>query len=216
MASQVLYRFLTWFFRLLYHQLAWSYDIVAAVVSLGRWNSWIRAIVPYINGECILELGPGTGVLLSALAGDLRFCVGVDESAQMLRQARRRVRRTNSRNVHLIRARGGSIPIQSYSCNAVVATFPTEYIYESRTIHEIRRVLQPGGQVVILISAQVGGGRLSEKLLRKIYAITRQSPGSDTDLEVFRRPYAEAGFTTRLEWITSGRDRLLILIAKSS
>lgn len=216
MASQALYRFLTWFFRLLYHQFAWSYDIVAAVVSLGRWNSWIRAIVPYINGERIVELGPGTGVLLSALASDSHFCVGVDESSQMLHQAQRRIRRTNSRNIHLIRGRGGSIPLQSHSYNVVVATFPTEYIYESRTIHEIQRVLRPSGQAVILISAQVGGGRLIEKLLRKIYAITRQSPDSDMDLEVFRHPYAEAGFTTRLEWITSGRDRLLILIAKSS
>jgi len=216
MASQALYRFLTWFFRLLYHQFAWSYDIVAAVVSLGRWNSWIRAIVPYINGERIVELGPGTGVLLSALASDSHFCVGVDESSQMLHQAQRRIRRTNSRNIHLIRGRGGSIPLQSHSYNVVVAPFPTEYIYESRTIHEIQRVLRPSGQAVILISAQVGGGRLIEKLLRKIYAITRQSPDSDMDLEVFRHPYAESGFTTRLEWITSGRDRLLILIAKSS
>ncbi len=216
MASQALYRFLTWFFQRLYHQFAWSYDIVAAVVSLGRWNSWIRAIVPYINGERIVELGPGTGVLLSALASDSHFCVGVDESSQMLHQAQRRIRRTNSRNIHLIRGRGGSIPLQSHSYNVVVATFPTEYIYESRTIDEIQRVLRPGGQAVILISAQVGGGRLIEKLLRKIYAITRQSPDSDMDLEVFRHPYAEAGFTTRLEWITSGRDRLLILIAKPS
>ena len=216
MASQALYRFLAWFFQRLYHQFAWSYDIVAAVVSLGRWNSWIRAIVPYITGERILELGPGTGVLLSALASDSRFCIGVDESSQMLYQAQRRIRRTNSRNIHLIRGRGGSIPLQSHSYNVVVATFPTEYIYESRTIYEIQRVLRPSGQAVILISAQVGGGRLIEKLLRKIYAITRQSPDADMDLEMFRRPYAEAGFNARLEWVTSGRDRLLILIAKPS
>jgi ubiquinone/menaquinone biosynthesis C-methylase UbiE len=217
MTPKIFNRFLTLFFRLLYHQFAWAYDFVAAVVSLGRWNSWIKAILPYIDSERILELGSGTGVLLSALGSRSCFYIGVDESAQMLQHAQRRVLRTNSRSIHLIRGCGESIPVQSHYYGVVVATFPTEYIYSSRTIHEIRRVLQPGGKAVILISAQLGGDRVVERVLRKIFAITRQSPGSDMDLEIFRRPYAEAGFDAKLEWATTlGMDHLLLLIAKSS
>ncbi|NIV35557.1 MAG: class I SAM-dependent methyltransferase, partial [Anaerolineae bacterium] len=34
------------FFRLLYNQCAWVYDLVAWVVSLGQWNAWGRTAIP--------------------------------------------------------------------------------------------------------------------------------------------------------------------------
>ena len=59
--------FLRFFFHLLYHQFAWTYDWVAAGVSLGRWNEWVRSILPYMQEGRILELGHGPGHLQAEL-----------------------------------------------------------------------------------------------------------------------------------------------------
>ena len=47
------------FFKLLYHQFAFTYDLVAAAVSFNRWKDWTREILPLIEGTRILELGYG-------------------------------------------------------------------------------------------------------------------------------------------------------------
>ncbi len=44
-------------FRLLYHEMSWTYDIVSHVVSLGQWGAWRRACLPFIVGPRVLELG---------------------------------------------------------------------------------------------------------------------------------------------------------------
>ncbi|NMC80811.1 MAG: hypothetical protein GYA59_15725, partial [Chloroflexi bacterium] len=36
------------FFDLLYHSFAWTYDGVAAVVSLGRWKGWVYSVIPFL------------------------------------------------------------------------------------------------------------------------------------------------------------------------
>ena len=47
-------RLVSFGFRLLYHELAWSYDLVAWLVSCGQWQNWGRAALPYLVGECVL------------------------------------------------------------------------------------------------------------------------------------------------------------------
>jgi len=56
-------QFLRLFFRLLYHQLAFTYDLVAASVSFNRWKDWVMSVVPFIEGNRILEIGHGPGHL---------------------------------------------------------------------------------------------------------------------------------------------------------
>ena len=53
-------------FRLLYHELAWTYDLVSRVVSLGQWRTWQRTALEHLaarRGDPILELAHGTGDL---------------------------------------------------------------------------------------------------------------------------------------------------------
>ena len=54
---------LRFFFYLLYHSFAFAYDLVAASVSLGRWKDWVLSVVPFIEGNRVLEIGHGPGHL---------------------------------------------------------------------------------------------------------------------------------------------------------
>jgi ubiquinone/menaquinone biosynthesis C-methylase UbiE len=74
-------------YYLLYHQLAWTYDFVTSVVSLGRWSDWVQSALPYLNGR-VLEFGFGPGHLLPSLSENNLPAFGLDESRQMAHLAR--------------------------------------------------------------------------------------------------------------------------------
>jgi ubiquinone/menaquinone biosynthesis C-methylase UbiE len=97
----MLKRIIVWVYRksyyLLYHQLAWTYDYVAAIVSLGRWTNWVRHTLPFLKGQHILEIGFGPGHLLSATLAAHKNIVGVDESKQMTRRASKKLKKLGFR-----------------------------------------------------------------------------------------------------------------------
>ena len=97
-----------WGFQRFYNEGAWTYDIVAALVSRGYWSGWILAVLPHLRGR-VLELGCGTGHLQAALADEQgRAHVGLDLSPAMLRLTRRRLRRRGALTP-LVRARGQAL-----------------------------------------------------------------------------------------------------------
>ena len=85
--------FLRFAFHLLYYQLAWTYDLVAWLVSFGQWGAWRRTATLFLREGPILELGYGTGGLLADMAASRAAPVGVDLSPYMARLARGRLLR---------------------------------------------------------------------------------------------------------------------------
>ena len=77
-------RFLRFFFHQLYHGFAWTYDFVAASVSIGRWRGWVLTALPYLEGPRVLELGHGPGHLQLALFESGLAPLGLDASRQNL------------------------------------------------------------------------------------------------------------------------------------
>ena len=82
--------FLRVFFKLLYHQFAFTYDLVAAAVSFNRWKDWVMEVIPFIEGTRILEIGHGPGHLQRVLLSRNLVAVGIDESSQMGRLTKHR------------------------------------------------------------------------------------------------------------------------------
>lgn len=145
-------RLLQFLFNLLYHQLAWSYDLVAAVVSLGHWQAWVLSVLPYLTGPHILELGPGPGHVQAALLARGRRAVGLEASPQMARQARRKLERAGFTSA-ISRGQAQALPYPAESFDQVVATFPSDYIIDPLSLAEIQRVLKPGGELLVLPTA---------------------------------------------------------------
>jgi ubiquinone/menaquinone biosynthesis C-methylase UbiE len=161
------------FFRLLYNEFAWSYDLVAWAVSLGQWKAWGRTALPHLRGERVLELGHGPGHLLETLANQQLAPMGLDLSPQMTRQAKRRLRQTGLQ-VPLVRARAQALPFRSGSFDSVVATFPTEYITHLHTLHEVSRVLTSKGRLAVALGVCFEGAGLLSTLLAWLYRVTGQ------------------------------------------
>ncbi|MCX6024843.1 MAG: methyltransferase domain-containing protein [Chloroflexi bacterium] len=168
-------------FRLLYHEMAWSYEAVAWVVSLGLWRQWREAAIDYLPAQGrVLEIGAGSGVLAIKIATHGRDVIALDRSPQMMRSANRRLRHSarggGARPVRLLRAHAGNLPFQRECFAAVVSTFPTEYIFAPEVLHEAARVLWPGGCFVIVPSAVFVGGSLPQRAARGLFDLTGQAP----------------------------------------
>jgi ubiquinone/menaquinone biosynthesis C-methylase UbiE len=198
------------FFSLLYNQMALTYDLVAALVSLGMWAGWVRSVLPYLDGPHILELGHGPGHLQAALKkqpGGLRV-IGLDSSRQMGRMARRRLARQGLEPV-LVRGEAQKLPFPKESFNQVVATFPSEYISSRDTLEEVRRMLVPGGSFVILPVAWITGRSPHHKLAARLFQITGQAPEWD---DRYLEPARQRGFDVQVERLSLPSSEVLVLI----
>lgn len=160
-------------FHLLYTRFAWTYDRVSRVVSLGHWQSWGRASLPFVAGPRVLELGHGPGHLLAMMSHRDWQPVGIDISPQMGRLARQELEKLGH-TACLVRGRGQSLPFETGSFDTVIAAFPAPYIVEPETVEAIRRVLRPGGRLVVVPEAELTGSHLVIRALEWLFAITGQ------------------------------------------
>lgn len=201
--------FVRFFFTHFYTSLAWSYDIVAWLVSIGRWNDWVRSALPLAQDDPVLELGHGTGHLLAALSEQDRPAFGIDASRQMGRIARRRLQHAGQR-VRLVRARAQALPFPAGTYGSVISTFPTEYIALPQSLAEARRVLRPGGRLVVLPLAEIQGRSLPDRFAAWLFRVTGQSGQLPENWEA---PFEAAGFSTERHDLRLRHSSVVRLVA---
>lgn len=185
-------------FRLLYNEMAWTYDAVSQVVSLGKWRAWQRSAIPHLGPSeapgCVLELAYGTGNLQIDMASAGWTPYGVDLSAAMAGIAAKKLRKQGLTPC-LMRAKAGRLPLPAASIDAIVSTFPATFILQSATLSEAYRVLRPGGRFVIVLNAVLNPNNATARVLEWAYRVTGQrGPWSIDPLDAFR----EAGFEAQL------------------
>ncbi len=181
-------------FRLLYREMAWSYDLVSHIFSRGHWRDCQRVALRYARGSQVLELAFGTGnLLLDWHAAGIRPW-GVDLSPQMVRLAAGKLR-ARRLPLRLARARAQALPFASAAFDSVVSTFPAEFIMEQVTMAEVMRVLRPGGRWVVVVGVSLTGRDLLSRFLEGLYAVTGQRP----TLPPVEKLALPAGFTARWE-----------------
>ena len=212
-------RLLNFFYRHLYHGLAFTYDSVAAVVSFGHWTEWINETLPFIQGTRLLELGHGSGHLQRVLldssssvnARSGLFVVGLDESSQMGRLAQRRIVRAGIASPRLTRGLAQALPFHADTFDSIVASFPAEYIVDPRTLSEANRVLRGGGRLIVMPAAWP-----KSRLLQWLYRVTGESPTEVVEIvkEKWSQHFIRAGFEVSVETLEVKSSVLLIVLAR--
>jgi ubiquinone/menaquinone biosynthesis C-methylase UbiE len=202
----------------LYDEMAWTYDFVSWLVSLGQWSKVRLNSLEYVRGEKVLEIGFGTGELLIAMKDRYGFVCGLEFSPAMQRITSRKMRRRNLQ-VPRVMAKAQQMPFANGSFNTIVSTFPAGYILYPQTMSEAHRLLRdaphssdyPAGRLVIAGASL----HINSPLVRqKMKQILGEAPGDV--FEEFKRLAVNAGFTVEIipgkgKWISAP----LILLEKT-
>jgi len=216
------------FFRLLYNEFAFSYDLVSWVVSIGQWREWQRQTIPFIIGDQILEVAHGTGNLQIDLISKGYRPTAFDLSAQMGRIASRKLKRYphpgppplvkppmgEDRGGGFVRGMVQQLPFVAAHFTSIVSTFPTEFIVDPIAVQEFHRLLTHGGRLIFVPSATIIPAHVLDRFARWLFDVTGQAVG-DTVLweEAIRERYESAGFELKIENVTLPRSVVWVVIA---
>jgi ArsR family transcriptional regulator len=97
----------------------------------------------------VADLGCGTASVAAQLAPHVKQVIGVDNSAAMLKAARRRT--AELKNVDLRRGELESLPIDAGACDAALLLLALTYVESAASVlKEAARVLKPGGRAVVV------------------------------------------------------------------
>jgi demethylmenaquinone methyltransferase/2-methoxy-6-polyprenyl-1,4-benzoquinol methylase len=142
--------------RELFAPLGPTYDRYARLLSFGqdpRWRSFVCSRIP-ADAHRILDVASGTAAVAIELAraGAARTVVGIDQSPEMLRAGRERVRQAGlTGRIELREARAEDLPFADAEFDAVTFTYLLRYVDDvPATLHELARVVRPGGSVAML------------------------------------------------------------------
>lgn len=171
-------------FRLLYQELAFTYDTVSYLVSLGQWRCWQRTALSYLpppDSGIVLELAHGTGNLQLDLLAAGYQTIAYDLSSQMGRIAKAKLTRQYMRT-DFIQGDALQLPFTAATFSAIVTTFPTDFIIQSATLQAVHRVLQDQASLVIVLSGIFIKQGVFESSLEWLYSITGQRDADHAQL----------------------------------
>jgi demethylmenaquinone methyltransferase / 2-methoxy-6-polyprenyl-1,4-benzoquinol methylase len=137
--------------KTLFAPLGPTYDRYASLLSFGQDPRWRRFLVSRVDAgpdDVVLDVATGTGaVALELLRQKGCRVVGVDQSAGMLAEARRRV----DGRVRLVEASAEQLPFADAEFDGLTFTYLLRYVDDpAATLSELARVVRPGGTIAAL------------------------------------------------------------------
>jgi demethylmenaquinone methyltransferase/2-methoxy-6-polyprenyl-1,4-benzoquinol methylase len=142
--------------RELFAPLGPTYDRYSRLLSLGQDPRWRRFLVSRVAagpGAAVLDVATGTAAVAIELART-KGCdvVGLDQSPEMLAEARRRVAAAGlSGSVQLVEGAAERLPFDDRSFDALTFTYLLRYVDDpAATLRELARVVRPGGTIASL------------------------------------------------------------------
>lgn len=213
-SNQPWWRLVRFGFRLLYNEFAFTYDTVSRVVSLGAWPCWQQAALKHLGvpaGASILEIAHGTGDLQLDLHALGYRAFGHDLSPYMARITSRKLRRAGL-FPRLTRGYAQQLPYASAAFDAIVSTFPAEFIVAPETLREIHRVLKPERRFVIVPNGVLTGGDAVVAGIEWLYRLTGQRGGTLEDGGI-ERYFAPFGFSTEVFQEPCPRSVATVIVA---
>jgi demethylmenaquinone methyltransferase/2-methoxy-6-polyprenyl-1,4-benzoquinol methylase len=137
--------------RGLFAPLGPTYDRYANLLSFGqdpRWRQFLVSRLPVGPSDNVLDVACGTGAVALELVRQ-KGCsvVGVDQSPEMLAEARQRV----GDRVRLVEASAQELPFEDASFDGLTAAYLLRYLDDLPAgLRELARVLRPGATMSLL------------------------------------------------------------------
>jgi demethylmenaquinone methyltransferase/2-methoxy-6-polyprenyl-1,4-benzoquinol methylase len=125
-----------------------TYDRYARLLSFGQDPRWRRFLVSRVEagpGDTVLDVATGTGAVAIELVRQ-KGCsvVGLDQSTEMLAEARRRV----PEGVQLVEGEADRLPFPDASFDALTFTYLLRYVDDpAATLRGLARVVRSGGAI---------------------------------------------------------------------
>ena len=130
-----------------YSTYAKVYDVAVKVLPV--WRTWIETVIPYIEGNRVLEASFGTGYLLMQYANNYET-YGIDFNNNLVKVAQRNLSRKGVK-ASLQRANVEALPFPENYFDTVVNTMAfTGYPNGKQAMSEFYRVLKEGGKLLIV------------------------------------------------------------------
>jgi demethylmenaquinone methyltransferase/2-methoxy-6-polyprenyl-1,4-benzoquinol methylase len=142
--------------RELFAPLGPTYDRYARLLSFGQDPRWRSFLVSRIRPDALRVLDVATGTAAVAIglarAEPARAVVGVDQSPEMLASGRSRVADAGlSERLDLREGSAETLPFADGEFDALTFTYLLRYVDDvPATLHELVRVVRPGGTVAML------------------------------------------------------------------
>ena len=138
--------------RELFAPLGPTYDRYARLLSFGqdpRWRRFLVSRLPVGPGDAVVDVACGTGaVALELVRRTGCSVVGVDQSPEMLAEARRRIA---GDRITFVEASAQELPFDDASFDGLTAAYLLRYLDDLPAgLAELARVLRPGATAALL------------------------------------------------------------------
>jgi demethylmenaquinone methyltransferase / 2-methoxy-6-polyprenyl-1,4-benzoquinol methylase len=158
--------------RGMFGAIAPRYDLTNTVISAGlhrRWKHHTAALARVFPGDRAVDICCGTGDLMLLLAqrvGPEGRVVGIDLSEEMLRVARHKASAAGlGSSCRLVVGNAEALALPDESFDAATIGFGIRNtVHPEAVLHEVLRVLRPGGRLVVLEFGHPRG-----QLMRRLY-----------------------------------------------
>jgi ubiquinone/menaquinone biosynthesis C-methylase UbiE len=196
----------------IYSRLAPVYELWARLTE-ARPRRRVLELAEPGPAEAVLEVATGTGVQLVNLArrNPQGRTAGVELAEGMLRRTRARLHKAGLDRVELLQADARELPFPDASFDLVVNSYMLDLLPRDdipRVLAELRRVLKPGGRLVLsnMTKGEVRRHRIWDALYARGIVLTANCRGvlaapvlRELDFADVRREYvAQAGFPTEI------------------
>ena len=131
-----------------FDRIANRYEVIAKFLSFGILPIWFKRLLEGVEeGERVLDLACGSGILFGELSKRFNAVVGLDYSLPMLLVAKEK----NVSNAYLVRGDALKLPFKDETFDTAVVSLGLRHFGDTESsLREIFRVLKKGGTLHIL------------------------------------------------------------------
>jgi ubiquinone/menaquinone biosynthesis C-methylase UbiE len=148
-------------YRQFTHPTGWLGAVVGMLMAVKNRerSEWVLSQLGAAPGDRVLEIGFGPGVDIARVAASGASVAGLDRSDVMVRQASRRsAAAIRAGRVDLRHGAMPELPFADASFDKAYAINSYQFWpHTSRSLAELRRVLRPGGLVVLAVQPRTSG-----------------------------------------------------------